>query len=72
MVDGILKKNKITSAGMSAVSPNTFAHQTIRYEYAAIHAIEPRNVIGKNFLPLGVRVSGSVSHNGTNIGATNT
>lgn len=65
-------QRRFTSAGMSAVSPNTFAHHTIRYEYAAIQAIEPINVIGKNFLPRGVRVSGSVSHNGTNIGATST
>ncbi|KMQ95275.1 hypothetical protein RF55_4519 [Lasius niger] len=41
----------ITSGGMATVSPATFAHQTIRYEYAAIQKIEPMNVIGKNFFP---------------------
>lgn len=62
----------LTSGGISAVSPNTFAHQTIRYEYAAIHNIEPINVTTKNRLPRGVRVSGSVNQSGTNIGATKT
>lgn len=41
----------ITSGGILTVSPTILAHQTIRYEYAAIHKILPRNVIGKNFLP---------------------
>lgn len=41
----------ITSGGMATVSPATFAHQTIRYEYAAIQKIEPMNVMGKNFFP---------------------
>lgn len=44
------KRNKylpeLTSGGILAVSPATFAHHTIRYEYAAIHAIEPMNVTG--------------------------
>lgn len=56
---------------MFAVSPAMFAHHTIRYEYAAIHKIEPMNVTGNHFFPFGVRVSGSVNHNGNIIGATN-
>ena len=56
---------------MFAVSPATFAHHTMRYEYAAIHTIEPINVIGNHFFPFGVRVSGSVNHSGKIIGATN-
>lgn len=65
------EREKLTSGGMLAVSPATLAHQTIRYEYAAIQTIEPMNVTGKYFLPRGVRVSGSVNHNGKIIGATN-
>ena len=42
----------ITSGGMRIVSPATFAHQTIRYEYAAIQQIEPMNVTAKNFFPV--------------------
>ena len=61
----------LTSGGIFAVSPATLAHQTIRYEYAAIHTIDPINVTGKNLFPRGVRVSGSVNHNGKIIGATN-
>jgi chorismate mutase len=61
----------LTSGGILAVSPATLAHQTIRYEYAAIQTMEPMNVTGKNLLPRGVRVSGSVNHNGKIIGATN-
>lgn len=60
----------LTSGGIDAVSPATFAHHTIRYEYAAIQTIEPMNVMGKNLFPRGVRVSGSVNHNGKMIGAT--
>lgn len=41
----------ITSGGMRTVSPAMFAHQTIRYEYAAIQKIEPMNVTAKNFFP---------------------
>lgn len=48
----------ITSGGIATVSPATFAHQTIRYEYAAIQKIEPMNVIGKNFFPEIKRVRG--------------
>lgn len=66
-----LKVGKLTSGGIFAVSPITLAHHTIRYEYAAIQTIEPMNVTGKNFLPRGVRVSGSVNHKGKIIGATN-
>lgn len=55
---------------MFAVSPATFAHHTIRYEYAAIHTMEPINVTGKNLFPLGVLVSGNVNHSGKMIGAT--
>lgn len=36
----------LTSGGMRAVSPTTFAHHTIRYEKAAIHSMEPMNVTG--------------------------
>lgn len=68
--DGTAVQTKLTSGGMSAVSPATFAHHTIRYEYAAIHTIEPMNVTGKNLFPRGVRVSGSVNHSGKMIGAT--
>lgn len=59
-----------TSGGIRAVSPATLAHHTIRYEKAAIHTIEPINVIGNSFLPFGVRVSGNVNHMGINRGAT--
>lgn len=62
---------KLTSGGMLAVSPATLAHHTMRYEYAAIHTMEPMKVTGKNLFPLGVRVSGNVNHNGKIIGATN-
>lgn len=48
----------ITSGGMATVSPATFAHQTIRYEYAAIQKIEPMKVIGKNFFPEIKRMNG--------------
>lgn len=65
-----MKQTALTSGGMRAVSPATFAHQTIRYENAAIHTIEPIKVIGKYFLPFGVRVSGNVSHMGIKSGAT--
>lgn len=41
----------ITSGGMPSVSPSTVAHHTIRYEYAAIQTMLPRNVTAKNFLP---------------------
>lgn len=41
----------ITSGGIRTVSPTTFAHQTIRYEYPAIHTIDPMNVTAKNFFP---------------------
>lgn len=61
----------LTSGGIFAVSPATFAHHTIRYEYTAIHTIEPINVTGKKRLPRGVLVSGSVNHKGKIIGATN-
>lgn len=44
----------ITSGGMRNVSPITVAHHTIRYEYAAIHRMLPRNVTGKNFLPTNI------------------
>ncbi|KAJ3648609.1 hypothetical protein Zmor_020402 [Zophobas morio] len=45
------KVSPITSGGIRTVSPTTFAHQTIRYEYAAIQTMLPTNVTGKNFLP---------------------
>jgi len=61
----------LTSGGIFAVSPTTLAHQTIRYEYAAIQTMDPIKVMAKNFFPRGVRVSGSVNHNGNMIGATN-
>lgn len=44
--------NPIISVGIPNVSPIVFAHQTIRYEYAAIQRIAPMNVIAKNFLRL--------------------
>lgn len=47
----------ITSGGMRTVSPATFAHQTIRYEYAAIQKIEPMNVTAKNFFPVRKRTN---------------
>jgi hypothetical protein len=37
------------SVGMTNVSPIVFAHQTIRYEKAAIQKIEPTNVHGNHF-----------------------
>lgn len=45
------KVRPITSEGMWAVSPTMLAHHTIRYEYIAIHNIEPRNVTGNKRLP---------------------
>lgn len=45
------KVRPITSGGILAVSPTTLAHHTIKYEYAAIHIIEPKNVTGNNRLP---------------------
>ncbi|CAH0550382.1 unnamed protein product [Brassicogethes aeneus] len=53
----------ITSGGMRTVSPTMLAHHTIRYEYAAIHMIDPRNVIGKNFLPTIVKTIRLSRHN---------
>lgn len=41
----------LTSGGILTVSPATFAHQTMKYEKAAIQSILPRNVTTKNFLP---------------------
>ena len=37
-----------TSGGIPMVSPVTVAHHTMRQEKAAIHMMEPKNVIGKN------------------------
>lgn len=45
------KVKPITSGRIPIACPTKFAHQTIRYEYAAIQTILPRNVIGKNFFP---------------------
>lgn len=47
----------ITSGGIRTVSPTTFAHQTIRYEYPAIHTIDPINVTAKNFFPKNTKQS---------------
>jgi hypothetical protein len=51
LVPAARKVSPITSGGICIVSPAMFAHQTIKYEYAAIQKIDPIKVIAKNFLP---------------------
>merc|ERR1719273_2648634 len=41
----------MTASGILAVSPNSVAHHTIRYEKIAIQIMLPKNVQTKNFRP---------------------
>ena len=41
----------LTASGILAVSPNSVAHHTIRYEKIAIQIMLPKNVQTKNFRP---------------------
>jgi len=66
------KVRPITSGGIWKAFPVIVAHQTMRYENAAIHNILPMNVIAKNFLPDSFLVSGNVSHNGIIMGRKRT
>jgi len=58
----------ITGGGIPMTSPDTVAHHTMRYEYAAIHKMLPKKVMMKNFRFDLFLVSGSVSHKGAMMG----
>mmetsp|Transcript_33160 Transcript_33160/g.65064 ORF Transcript_33160/g.65064 Transcript_33160/m.65064 type:complete len:295 (+) Transcript_33160:400-1284(+) len=52
----------MTGSGIPTVSPNTVAIQTIKYAKMAIHTMHKVKVTGQNFLKIGRRQSGTVSH----------